>query len=235
MSVPGDRPDEEPSGFVGWLQWLATTDHEGVAYARELLVSVGAVVLVGLILFSVSGIWPPMVAVESGSMEPNMMTGDLVFVMEEHRFAAGEAYEDTGVVTNAIGANSEYVKFNNYGDVIVFQPNGDAGTTPIIHRAMFHVNESENWYDKANPDYIQGAQNCEQLAHCPAPNDGFVTKGDANSIYDQAGNQNPVHPSWVIGTAEFRIPILGNIRLWVSETFSLFSGMVIFGRPRLFA
>ncbi|MFC6731234.1 S26 family signal peptidase [Haladaptatus sp. GCM10025707] len=217
------------------MKWLATTDHGAVAYARELLVSVGAVVLVGLLLFAVSGIWPPMVAVESGSMEPNMMTGDLVFVMEEHRFAAAENYQDTGVVTYAIGQQTEYTKFNNPGDVIVFQPNGNDRTTPIIHRAMFYVNESENWYDKANPDYMQGADNCQELAHCPAPNEGFVTKGDANSIYDQVGNQNPVKPAWVIGTAEFRIPILGNIRLWVSQTFTVLGGMVLFGRPRIAA
>ena len=35
----------------------------------------------------------PMVAIESPSMEPHMERGDLVFLMEEHRFAGGAAHE----------------------------------------------------------------------------------------------------------------------------------------------
>jgi hypothetical protein len=48
------------------------------------------------------------VAVESGSMVPNMEEGDLVFVMEEHRFAGPGAVEDTGVVPSAVGAETDY-------------------------------------------------------------------------------------------------------------------------------
>ena len=79
------------------------TESGVVAYVREVLSSVLAVLLVGLVLFAVSGLWPPMVAVESPSMKPHMTTGDLVFVMEEHRFPGGAAYDDTGVVTHRTG------------------------------------------------------------------------------------------------------------------------------------
>lgn len=34
--------------------------------------------VVAATLFAVSGVWPPMVAVESGSMAPSLRTGDLV-------------------------------------------------------------------------------------------------------------------------------------------------------------
>ncbi|OYR84229.1 S26 family signal peptidase, partial [Halorubrum ezzemoulense] len=75
-------------------------DREGaLMWIREMLASVAVVLLVGLLLFGVSGVWPPMVAVESGSMEPNMQVGDLVFVTEPGRLAPDAAENGVGVVT----------------------------------------------------------------------------------------------------------------------------------------
>jgi signal peptidase len=221
MSSPEDRSDEDRSGPIAWLRWFATTEEGTAAYVRDVLTSAGAVVLVGLVLFGVSGIWPPMVAVESPSMTPHMKTGDLVFVMEEHRFAADAAVEGTGVVTTQVGERVNYGKFSQPGDVVVYRPDGSGLETPIIHRARFWVEDGENWYEEANPAFLAGADDCEELANCPAPHAGFVTKGDANPQYDQVGEASaisePVRPSWVIGTAEFRIPWLGWIRLAVSK------------------
>jgi len=212
---------------LGWARWALTTDHGPVAYARELLFSVTAVLLVGMLLFAVSGVWPPMVAIESGSMKPNIQKGDLVFVMEEKRFAGpGPTVvdgESTGVVTARAAERNgaPYTKFGRPGDVIVYKPDGRERSTPIIHRAQFWVNRSENWYGKADPDAVGAANNCRQLRNCPAPNAGFITKGDnegTNRKYDQlTGISRPVRPSWVVGTAEFRIPFLGYIRLGVGS------------------
>jgi signal peptidase I len=86
------------------------------------------------------------------------------------------------------------------------------------------VNESENWYEEANPDYVGSAENCKELSFYPAPHSGFITKGDANANYDQVrplGNDaisSPVKPKRVTGTAQFRIPWLGKIRLILSQT-----------------
>ena len=210
------RPPEDRSGLIGWLQWFLTTDEGIAAYVRDVLTSAGTVVLVGLLLFGVSGIWPPLVAVESPSMTPHLETGDLVYVMDEHRFEPKTAYEQTGVVTTQIGrpGGAVYRQFDMAGDVIVFMPNGDGGRTPIIHRARFWVNDSENWYDEANPAFLAGPDDCAELPNCSAPHAGFITKGDANPQYDQASvTSSPVRPKWVIGTAEFRVPYLGLIRL----------------------
>jgi signal peptidase len=224
---PGPRPEpaagpgpDDPETPAEWLRWLATTDHGGVTFVRETLLSVGAVILVGLLLFAVSGIWPPMVAVESTSMQPHMGVGDLVFVMEEGRFPPAAAHGDTGVVTAEDGAAAGYRKFGAPGDVVVYRPDGRAGATPIIHRAMFWVNDSENWYRRADPDDVGGYGGCEELPNCPAPHAGFVTKGDneaTNGAYDQVnGLSAPVRPSWVVGTAELRIPLLGYVKLCAS-------------------
>jgi len=190
-------------------------------FAYDVVNSAVAVLLVGALLFAVSGVWPPMVAVESPSMTPQMQTGDLVFVMEETRFPGEGAHAGTGVVTARVGETSDadYRKFQRQGDVIVYEPRGNGETTPIIHRAMFWVNESENWYEKADKQAIGRYDACgetpgEALPNCPAPRDGFVTKGDANARYDQVDElSGPVKPAWIVGTAEVRVPLLGCIRL----------------------
>jgi signal peptidase len=211
-----ESADSPPEGVREWLTWLRRTDHGGVAFVREMASSALMVALVGLVLFAASGVWPPMVAVESGSMEPHMERGDLVFVMEEGRLAPDAATGDTGVVTYRVGEEQGFRKSGSYGDVIVYRPDGRERTTPIIHRARFWVNDSENWYEKANEEYLTG-DSCAEVTHCPAPNAGFVTLGDDNELYDQAvGRTRPVRPSWVRGTAELTIPELGHLRLALS-------------------
>lgn len=202
-----DPPDE----LRDWPRWFVRTDHPSVSFVREVLSSVLLVVLFGLALFAISGVWPPLVAVESGSMEPHMHRGDLVFVMEADRLAPSLATGRTGVVTYQTARTAGYRKFGDYGDVIVFEPSG--ARTPIIHRARFWVNESENWYGKADAAYLNG-ESCSAIANCPAPHAGFITKGDNNPRYDQASQiAGPVRPSKIRGTSEVRIPWLGYIRL----------------------
>jgi signal peptidase len=221
-----DRGEETPSGVVDWLKWFWTTDRGWVIYLRDVTTSVTAVLIIGLLLFAISGIWPPMVAVESGSMEPNMERGDLVFVVDNDRFTPDTAPvhdgRSTGVLPADRAAEAGYTKFGGYGDVIVFQRNGRRDLTPVIHRAVLWVEGGENWYDRADPTYMGNAANCEQLNYCPAPHAGFITLGDANPAYDQHRGPNsalsaPVKPEWVIGTAEVKVPYLGNVRLFFSE------------------
>jgi len=205
----------------------ASDDSPGaIVYLVDVVSSAGAVILVGALLFAISGIFPPLVAIESGSMEPHIDTGDLVFVMSEDRFAGPGSHGDTGVVSARAGEQTGYATFQGPGDVIVYQPNGNTRETPIIHRARFWVEEGENWYDEADPQYIS-ADNCQELSNCPADHAGFITKGDANSGYDQAsslpscrGPCEPVKKAWIVGTAESRIPLLGNIRLQVQRALA---------------
>ena len=233
MSAPGDDgpdSDERTSGRRGdgtrpgpgnrsslrsWLTEFRTAETGTLMVVREMGTSVAAVLLVGLLLFAISGVWPPMVAVESGSMEPHMERGDLVFIAEEHRFTGQGAYGDTGVIPYRTASGTGYRSIGDHGDVIVYQADGRAGT-PIIHRARFWVNASENWYDKANKSYVR-ADSCEEMANCPAPHGGFITKGDnavTNDYYDQvSGISEPVKPGWIDGEAHLSIPELGRVRL----------------------
>jgi len=223
-SGPGPNDGGEAESATGSpIRRIATATDGPLLVVRETALSVGAVVLVGLLLFSISGVWPPMVAVESGSMEPHMHKGDLVFITDTGRFAPDAAHEETGVVPRTAAQETGYWKFGEHGSVIVYDNPTSAGP-PVIHRAQFWVDEGENWYDKANPEYVS-ASDCEAMRNCPAPNAGFVTKGDANGRYDQVnGISEPVEPEWVVGVARVRIPYLGWVRLGVS-------GVVLDGGP----
>ena len=217
-----DRPRPEPvaESEAGPIERFRTSENAAVVFVRETLSSAAIVAVIGALLFLIAGVWPPMVAVESGSMEPNMVKGDLIFVTEPGRFPAGFA-DDAGIVTREVGQANGHVQFGNPGSVVVYRPPGRVGP-PIIHRAHFHVEEGENWIDRADPSALP-ATSCEAVPNCPAPHDGYITKGDDNRMYDQVNSIRapPVREGWITGVARVRIPLLGWIRLVFSgEAFS---------------
>ena len=224
-TAPGsDAVTIEDDGIV---RWFLKTNDENVVVVRDVLSSVAIVGIVALLLFGISGIWPPLVAVESGSMQPNMETGDLIFIVEEDRFVGDGAVKDTGVVTRRSATESGYTKFGNPGDVIVFKPNGNPAATPVIHRAHFWVEDGEHWVEDKASEEIVGNATCREVPNCPAPYAGFITKGDYNDAYDQTGggaNTGIVKPEWITGKAKYRIPWLG----WVRLTFdNLLGGALV--------
>ncbi|WP_181687096.1 S26 family signal peptidase [Halorhabdus salina] len=213
---PGSTSSDRPPTMPGSGNTSTRADRI-LRYLFDIASSIFVVAAIGGLLFAASGVWPPLVAIESGSMNPHMQKGDLVFVMEEQRFPGAGAESESGVVTAAAGADTGYRMFGKYGDVIVYQPYGSTEETPIIHRAMLWVDEGENWYERADSKYVGNADSCAELNYCPAPHAGFITKGDnpaTNDVYDQVmGLSKPVKPSWIMGTAEKRIPWLGQVRL----------------------
>lgn len=168
-----------------------------ISLGKDVL-SVAAVLITFMILSKlIFGLWTPMVAVESGSMEPHMQVGDIIFIKNADR---------VNIITNEDGKNSSYKSFEEYGNVILYRPYGEEGVTPIIHRAMY-------WVEAGEPMWEGGPS---------APYAGYITKGDnvvTNQHYDQEGQISylmPVKEEWVIGVAQYRIPYLGYIRLLFS-------------------
>lgn len=195
-------------------------DREWVMEGALILYDIAsALAIVGLVVgfvFAISGLWPPLVAIESGSMDPHIQKGDLAFVMDESRFPAEGAIGGTGVITHQQARQTGHESFQRPGDVIVYEPDGDEDATPIIHRAMFYVEDGENWVERGNESLLTSSVDCDSLSTCPAPHDGFITSGDSsrNDYYDQSRSLSTVvKPEWVKGRAMGRIPFLGKIRL----------------------
>jgi len=226
----GARPrtrgsDVEAIADDGVGRWLLETDTRVGTAIRDIVTIVAIVAISGSLLVGIGGTWPPLVAVESGSMEPNIEQGDLVFIVDEGRFASDGAVAGTNIVTAQRGHDSGYQRFGKSGDIIIFLPNGDPTKTPTIHRAQFRVEQGERWVEtKADPAYLNGAT-CADLASCPAPHDGFITKGDANPAYDQVpwsgAKTTVVSAEWVTGKAMVRVPWIGEIRLAVDSIRSV--------------
>ena len=123
-------------------------------YFREAFLAIGLVFLLLGSMWLATGMFPPMVVVESGSMKHtdegslgSIDPGDLVLVMNPNRVdiitfveAADEGNKNYG-----------YEMHGMYGDVIIYQKNGGSDT-PVIHRALLKAvlnstNEAEKTWD----------------------------------------------------------------------------------------
>ena len=198
------------------LKDLLHPKSEGATFVRDIILILLVVAGIGIVLFGVSGTWPALVAVESGSMEPNLPTYSLVFVVDENRFG------DWMTQDEAEAADTHKV-FNEYGDVIVYQPNGMKGVTPIIHRAITTVTKEE----------AQALGFTGDAAHS-----GVITKGDneiTNPYPDQFGSfpsygisrMEPVKEEWIVGKAVFAIPFMGWVPLHIIESILIAAAVII--------
>lgn len=161
-----------------------------VSTVREFFFAFLIIAVVAGVLFAYSGTWPPLVSVDGTSMYPHMQNGDLILIQKVSvdQIKTWEEARQTG-----------YKTFEGYGDVLVYRPFGRTDVTPVIHRAMNRANSSLSMWEGS----------------VLAPNDGFVTQGDNNYLFDQCSGicpNTPVKEEWVLGVARFRIPYLGYIR-----------------------
>jgi len=179
------------SGFKGAFMRFWHHENFWVSLLRDLVVALLLLAALALALYLYAGVWPPMVSVEGNSMYPHMHDGDLVFLQGLGR---------TGVVTYEEGKVTGYRTYEDYGDVIIYWPYGDKTVRPIIHRAMY-------WVDQGEPMWEGGPA---------APWGGYITLGDNNNgQLDQWGivYNNPVRPDWILGVSKFSLPWLGKFKL----------------------
>jgi signal peptidase len=131
--------DREQTGIRARIEQVQTSEHWAVSLVRDILWLVAVVGGIALVLYLICGTWPAVVTIESESMVPHMNVGDLVVVVQKDRYGEFQTW-DTGRKTNT-------TRFGDYGDVLIYQPNGannpvipvpfiSSGVHPIIHRAM---------------------------------------------------------------------------------------------------
>lgn len=165
-------------------------------FLQDIAFSLAVVAVIAAALYLYAGMWPPMVSVNGISMLPNMENGDLVFIQ-------GLSRGDIQTYENSTATG--YKMYNNYGDVIVYEPYGDPARPYVIHRAIRWVNKGEVMYtDGLGTKHI-------------APESGYMTLGDNNGgVYDQMAPticyEQPVEKDWVLGIARFKLPYLGYLR-----------------------
>ncbi|MDK2889745.1 MAG: signal peptidase [Methanoculleus sp.] len=200
-----------------WLQRAVSTmrafresDRPIVSLARDLLWVAAVVGGIALVLYLFAGTWPAVVTIESESMVPNMNVGDLVLVVDEDRFG--------GLTTWAEGQRTGQSSFGNYGDVIVYRPNGADSVHPIIHRAITYVDTA-------------AVEESGLGAYYDDPHGGYITRGDNNPYTDQPnlrisgiGVIEPVKKEWIVGKALVAVPLIGYLPLHLAE----FAVVVIF-------
>lgn len=194
------------------------------------------VVVAGLIvggivggLFLYTGVWPPLVVVESGSMMHEdagfgrvgtIDPGDLVLVTHV------DSPDD--VRPFATAREDGYATYGKAGDVIVFDAGGG---TPVIHRAMawVQIHPGPGGEDR----YTVKGYGIDNASSITIPSlglddyeparEGFITKGDSrfNFVADQAGgsraiSSQPVTLDGIIGKARGELPWFGLIKLAVA-------------------
>lgn len=184
-------------GLLEKIKEFNKSENFWIGLIRDFLFIISIIAIFSSVSMVLFGVWTPvrMVAVESGSMIPNIQIGDIIFI---------ESIDLTNITTYEDGELTEYKSFNNYGDVILYKKLGRDGGNPIIHRAIYYV-------ETGQPMWLGGP---------PAPHAGYITKGDnarTNPLYDQQGEisyMQPVKKEWIIGKARFyRVPLLGYISL----------------------
>ncbi len=114
-------------------------------YVLLLIGVVAAVVLGGLFLFS--GNWPPLVVIESGSMQHNNQTSSFGVADIGDVIIPQAISSPQEVITYVEGRATGYATFGDYGDVLLFRRLTD--NRLIIHRPMFRLlwNDSVAGFD----------------------------------------------------------------------------------------
>ena len=204
----------------------------------------GALLIVGLVTGGIAGatggVWPPVLAVESGSMMHSSFdtsygrigtidVGDLIFV---------RAVDGPHDISLWVDGGPD--RYGRPGDVIAYMQDGDQGpeNLTILHRAITYVEVQRNasglatysfrWIDGQNMTF--GPQGIYFPAlgfhetfgftrtngYRPAYS-GYITKGDnafTNPAADQAlGISKIVHPDWIVGEMYGEVPWLGLAKL----------------------
>ncbi|MBX8631842.1 MAG: hypothetical protein M1417_00525 [Candidatus Thermoplasmatota archaeon] len=144
---------------------------------RDFVVSISAAALIALLiiggLYVYAGNWPPMVVVESGSMQHSstyaylgdLNIGDMVVVKRVSSVSQ--------IVTYVQGAESHFSTYGEFGNVIIYKPYGSSNVVPIIHRAIVYIQ-----YNKTGGGYnipsLAGLNDSEWFVMTPSGPEHYV-------------------------------------------------------------
>jgi signal peptidase I len=136
----------------------------------EPLVALAIVVLLLVSFWAYTQNWPPAYVVESNSMQHG--TTDIVGLINAGDIVLAQKVSISSIVPYEVGLHSGYSTYGEYGDVILYYPNGDTAATPIVHRAIMYLQ-----YDPST-----GAYNATDLSGACGSEPGavYATTGTTN-------------------------------------------------------
>lgn len=127
---------------------------EAIEWTKEIVYAALIIAIIMGSLYAYTGRWPPLVVVESGSMQHSddtsyigvIDTGDIVLAKQS-------SFSD--ITTYVRGRATGYSTYGDYGDVIIYRRYG-LESTPIIHRAILYLewNESSHSFDAPGLRYL---------------------------------------------------------------------------------
>jgi signal peptidase len=149
-SVDGDDPsedtaaDSEDEASPGWFH---RTKRPVFYRARdawwfEPLIALMVVVVLLAGLYAYTQNWPPMYVVESESMQHGQ--NDVVGLINTGDLVLAQQVATSAIVPYVLGMQTGYSTYGEYGDVILYHANGQAGPAPIIHRAITYLTYEPN-------------------------------------------------------------------------------------------
>ena len=155
---------------------------------RELVLAAGMITLLVLAMWAHTGSMPPLVVVESNSMQHDsdgeigtIDAGDLILV---------HSPDDNRIITFAEATDPEsdyygYESLGMEGDVIIYERNGESESTPIIHRALFEISIGES-VPAENQDDCEGGVfwNGLCITSWSVPGSDQVNVKEINLVFD---------------------------------------------------
>ncbi len=174
----------------------------------EPLVGLAIIVVLLVSLFAYTGNWPPVYVVESNSMQHG--SSDVLGLINTGDLVLAQKVSTTGITTYVVGLTTGYSTYGEYGDVLLYYPNGDTGATPIIHRAILYL----QWNAGAPPG--GGSYSAPELANlpCGGPNAVYATPGTPGNCgaTDLTGALELFHIGWrsaTVNISDLSAPALG--------------------------
>jgi signal peptidase I len=138
-----DEDEEPPGGPLGFLHRprrpVYFRARDSVYF--EPLVALAIILLLLVSLYAYTQNWPPVYVIESDSMQHG--TTDNLGLINTGDLVLAQKVQLSQITTYVVGVQTGYTTYGEFGDVLLYYPNGVVGT-PVIHRAIIFLEWNAN-------------------------------------------------------------------------------------------
>jgi signal peptidase I len=184
-------------------RFMKPQDDGHYSIVHDVLVAIIVVLIIITCIYGYTRTWPPVVVVESGSMQHDTDTSALGVIDTGDIVMVKKVNSPDDIRPWSIGKEENYETYGEYGDVIIYDKNGKGGT-PVIHRAIvfIQVNDTDKqpgdpftfdvpeWgiFNNRTIEYYIEELNLQIKYTPPRGHDGYLTKGDNRVTNRNDGN-----------------------------------------------